>query len=83
MLPSDKIGENVLHSFHADSIYGICLISPQPDQNDWLSELVLDIDHILEWIKDDNGQISFGLVQANLCFRNVSDLRVTFGCPRA
>ncbi len=74
-------GGDSLETFHDDSIYAIRLISPEPDQKDWRSELVLDIDHILDWIRHDNGQISFRLVQANLCFANVSNLKVTFGYP--
>ncbi len=68
-------------SFHDDSIYGFRLISPEPDRDDWRSELILDIDHILEWIKGDDGHFRFLLVQANLCFENVSDLRVSFSFP--
>ncbi len=68
-------------SFHDDCIYGFRLISPEPDRDDWRSELALDIDHILEWLKEDDGQFRFLLVQAYLCFENVSDLRVSFSFP--
>ena len=79
---SDETCEDVKHTFHDASVYGMCLISPEPDQQDWRSELILDIDYILEWIKNDDGLISFRLVQAELCFVNVSDLRVVFGFPQ-
>ncbi len=70
--------EPVEPSFHDDCIYAIRLISPEPDRDDWRSELVLEIDHILKWVKGDGGRYRFVLVQANLCFENVSGLRVSF-----
>lgn len=68
-------------SFHDDSIYGLRLVSAEPERDDWRSELVLDIDHILEWQKQDDGRFRFVVVQADLCFENVSDLKVSFACP--
>ncbi len=68
-------------TFHDDCIYGLRLVSPEPDLDDWDSELILDIDHILGGVKLDGGRFRFLLVQANLCFENVSDLRVSFSFP--
>ncbi|MEX0346709.1 MAG: hypothetical protein AB3N20_17425 [Rhizobiaceae bacterium] len=75
----NEIGGEFPGSFHDDSIYAIRLISPEPDQDDWRSELILDIDHILEWIRGDDGRFRFRLVQADLCFVDVSDLKISFG----
>ncbi|WP_299892858.1 hypothetical protein [uncultured Ruegeria sp.] len=48
-----------------------------------MSELKLDIDHIEEWIRQDNGHFSFSLCQVNLCFEGVSDLSVSFSFPKS
>ncbi len=77
----NEIGDDFPGSFHDDSIYAFRLISPEPDRDDWRSELILDIDHILEWMKGGDGRFRFRLVQADLCFVNVSDLKITFGYP--
>jgi len=79
-------GDRLIHevpdgAFHDDSIYGIRLTSPEPDRDDWRSEIVLDIDHIIEGFRSKDGQVRFRLVQANLCFANVSDLHVSFAMP--
>ncbi len=76
-----QICENICHPFHDDSIYGFQLISPEPDLGDWRSELVLDIDHIEEWLQDEAGHIRFRLLQAQLTFVDVTDLMVSFGFP--
>ena len=81
MTNDDLEHEPVEPSFHDDSIYGLRLVSPDPDQDDWRSELIMDIDHIVEWVKGDNGRIRFVLVQGNLCFENVFDLRISFSFP--
>lgn len=73
--------EFIEHSFHDDPIYGFDLISPEPDLDDWRSELVLDIDHIVDWLKSESGSFRFLLSPAKLRFENVSDLAVRFACP--
>lgn len=68
----------VQHQFHDDSIYVFKLVGPDPDNQDWTSELQLDIDHILEWIKVDDDKFKFRVSQALLVFESVSDLQVSF-----
>ncbi|NOD48885.1 MULTISPECIES: hypothetical protein [Ruegeria] len=78
-----RLFQDVSHEFHDNSIYALKLVSPDPDNNDWVSELILDIDHIEEWIRQDNEQFSFSVSQVNLCFEGVSDLFVSFSFPKS
>ncbi len=73
----------ITHEFHDDSIYGMNMVSPDPDNDDWVSELQLDVDHIDEWVKEKNGQFRFSLCQVNLYFESVSDLSVSFTFPQS
>ncbi len=81
MSGDDLITDPPASAFHDYTVYGIAFIAPDPEHDDWRSELVLDIDHILEWIRTADGRFRFRLVRANLRFENVSDLRVTFAFP--
>lgn len=69
------------NKFHDNCIYAIRLVSPEPDQQKWISELHLDIDHILEWRQSDEGGFSFLINRAMLVFEDVSDLKMSFGFP--
>ncbi|CUK04189.1 hypothetical protein RUE5091_02598 [Ruegeria denitrificans] len=77
-----RLFQDIRHEFHDNSIYALKLISPDPNNGDWVSELILDIDHIEDWIRRDNGRFSFSLCQVNLCFEGVSDLTVSFSFPK-
>ncbi len=77
-----RLFQDISHEFHDNSIYALNLISPDPDTDDWVSELKLDIDHIEEWIRQDYGHFSFSVSQVNLCFEGVSDLSVSFSFPK-
>ena len=80
-MPAQKIHNAVDHQFHDASIYGLRLTAPEPERDDWRSELTLDIDFILEWIKSSDKAFRFRLVRADLRFLGVSDLNVKFGFP--
>ena len=73
----------ITHEFHDDSIYGMKMVSPDPDNDDWVSELQLDIDHIDEWIREKDGRFRFSLCQGKLHFESVSDLSVSFAFPQS
>jgi len=62
-------------SCHDDSVYGLALQLGDPAANDWRSDLVLDIDHIVEWIPGEAG-MRFRVAPATLVFHGVSDLRI-------
>ncbi|WP_377192898.1 hypothetical protein [Ruegeria meonggei] len=78
-----KLFKDVTHEFHDDSIYAFRLVTPDPDNDDWASELHLDIDHIEEWIRQDDGHFRFSLCQVALCFEGVSDVSVSFAFPQS
>jgi len=63
-------------SWHDNLIYGIHLQGADPDRGIWRSDLVLDIDHIVEWICGEDRQVSFLVAPATLVFHDVSDLRI-------
>jgi hypothetical protein len=71
-------------SWHDDWIHGFVLREPQPDRQLWHSELVLDIDHIVEWVKPEPGSsfIRVRIAPATLVFHDVSDLRMAIDFAR-
>jgi hypothetical protein len=62
-------------SWHDNHIYGLELLLGEPELDDWTSELVLDIDHIVEWVPTQEG-MRFRLAPATLVFHGVTDLRI-------
>ena len=42
-------------SWHDDTIYGLRFDVGDPERNEWHSNLVVDIDHIVEWLCDETG----------------------------
>ena len=61
--------------WHDDPVYGLALRLGDPAANDWRSDLVLDIDHIVEWVRNED-RIRFRIAPATLVFHGVSDLRI-------
>jgi hypothetical protein len=51
-----------------------------PDRGDWQADLVLEIDHILEWLPGTDGRIRFRVAAARLTFHDVTDLLVAIDC---
>lgn len=62
-------------SWHDNLIYAIRFDIGDAAQDDWRSDLVFDIDHIVEWVREAGG-IRFRVAPATLIFHSVSDLRV-------
>ena len=63
-------------SWHDNLIYGLHLRCADPDRGVWRSELVLDIDHILEWLPQPGSRMRFLMVPTTLVFHDVSDLAI-------
>ena len=63
-------------AWHDNLIYGLRLEAAEPDAGLWHSRLVLDIDHIVEWICGAEGGASFHVAPATLVFHDVTDLRI-------
>ena len=63
------------YAWHDDPVYGLALRLGEPAADDWRSDLVLDLDHIVEWVRDGDA-VRFRVAPATLVFHGVSDLRV-------
>jgi hypothetical protein len=63
-------------SWHDCTIRGLELRVGDADEQDWTSDLVLDIDYIVEWICATDGGVQFRMAPATLVFHNATDLRV-------
>jgi hypothetical protein len=65
-------------SWHDNLVYALLFNVGDVAKGDRRSELVLDIDHIVEWICGTNGGARFRIAPATLTFHDVTDLRVSF-----
>ena len=63
-------------SWHDNTMYAIRFDVGDASQGDWRSELVLDIDHIVEWVCGVDGGAQFRVAPATLTFHDVTDLRI-------
>ena len=64
-------------SWHDNLVYALLFNAGDVAKGDWRSELVLDIDHIVEWICGTDGGARFRVAPAALTFHDVTDLRVS------
>jgi hypothetical protein len=67
-------------SWHDNALYGIRFEVGDFSHGDWHSDLVLDIDHIVEWICGVGGGAQFRVAPATLTFHDVTDLRIAIAC---
>lgn len=58
-------------SWHDNLIYGWAFETADPEAGDWRSELVLDIDHIVEWVRTGE-RMRFRVAPAQLVFHGVT-----------
>ena len=63
-------------SWHDNIVYGLGFDVGDPDRGTWHSNLVLDIDHIVEWVCGANGGVRFRVAPATLTFHHTTDLRI-------
>lgn len=63
-------------SWHDDTLHGLSMFTGDIANDDWRSELVLDIDHIVKWIRTGDGRFVFDVAAATLTFHNATDLRL-------
>jgi hypothetical protein len=63
-------------SWHDCHLYAFDLRTGDAEQKDWTSDLVLDIDFIVEWICGVGGGAQFRVAPATLVFHGVTDLRI-------
>jgi hypothetical protein len=60
-------------SWHDNHVHGFTILEGEYGEG----ELALDIDYILEWRPAITGRYTFLIAPATLCFRNVTDLRIS------
>lgn len=63
------------YAWHDDVIHALRMQISRPEGGDWLSELILDIDHIVEW--PCSGDNQFKIAPATLTFHDVGDLSIS------
>ncbi|MSP82332.1 MAG: hypothetical protein EXQ94_05210 [Alphaproteobacteria bacterium] len=66
-------------SWHDNLIYAFRFDVGDSDRGEWWGDMVLDIDHILEWVRGNDGRIGFRVAPATLVFQDVANLQVTLG----
>jgi hypothetical protein len=79
-LETETESDELAWRWHDNVIYGLSFDRGEPDEGDWRSDLVLDIDHIVAWLRDADGQIRFRVAPATLTFHDVTDLRIEVDC---
>ncbi len=63
-------------SWHDNYIYGLSISIGDFEAGDWRSDLIFDIDHIVEWVPVKTGGMQFRVAPATLVFHNVTDLKL-------
>jgi hypothetical protein len=63
-------------SWHDCPIWGFAIRAGDPDEDDWTSDLVFDIDFILDWLCGVGGATQFRIAPATLVFHGVTDLKI-------
>lgn len=66
--------------WHDNALYGLRVNVGDRERGDWRSDLVLDIDHIVAWLRDADAQIRFRVAPATLTFHDVTDLKIAIDC---
>ncbi len=67
-------------SWHDNAVYGVRFDVGDSSRGDWHSDLVIDIDHIVEWVCGVAGGARFRVAPATLTFHDVTDLRIAVDC---
>ena len=62
--------------WHDCSIWAFEFRVGDSSENDWTSDLALDIDYIIEWIPDSGGSARFRVAPAALVFHGVNDPKI-------
>jgi hypothetical protein len=60
--------------WHDNLIYGVKFNIGDPEKQEWHSDLIFDIDFIVEWLCEPSGAFRFRVAPATLVFHQVGDL---------
>ena len=80
MTSSTEASDDERYAWHDDTFYGLRLDIGDPERNDWRSNLILDLDHIVEWVCGVDRRCRFRVAPATLTFHDVTDLQVAVDC---
>ena len=75
--PDGGAGQDPAWRWHDNLIYGFAFEIGDPGKGDWRSDLVLDIDFIVEWLCGESGTCRFLVAPARLTFHDAGDLAVS------
>jgi hypothetical protein len=64
-------------SWHDNGVHGLRWDIADPQRNEWHSRLILDIDHIVEWVCGTERRPKFRIAPATLVFEDVRDLKLS------
>jgi hypothetical protein len=67
-------------SWHDNALYGVRLDVGDCMRGDWHADLVLDIDHIVEWLCGEGRQVRFRVAPATPTFHDVTGLQIAIDC---
>ena len=62
--------------WHDNVIYGLSFDRGEPENGDWRSDLILDIDFIVEWLCGSPSEFRFRVAPAKLTFHDVTDFAI-------
>jgi hypothetical protein len=80
LVPQDATDDFDGRAWHDNALYSLRLDVGDVARGDWRSDLVLDLDHIVEWLCGMEGQVRFRVAPATLTFHHVTDLRIAIDC---
>lgn len=63
-------------SWHDNTLYGLSVLLGDITHGDWRSDLVFDIDYIVEWVCEPDQRCRFRVAPATLTFHHVTDLKM-------
>ena len=72
----EEADDELAWRWHDNVIHGLSFDLGEPDQGDWRSDLILDIDFIVEWLCNAPGEVRFRVAPATLRFHDVTDFAI-------
>lgn len=77
METDDATADDLTWRWHDNVIYGLAFDRGEPDEGDWRSDLVLDIDFVAEWLCTAPGEMRFRVAPATVTFHDVTDFAIS------
>lgn len=76
-MEAEAVCDELEGRWHDNVVCGLSFDRGEPDDGDWRSDLVLDIDHIVEWLCGAPGEPRFRVAPARLTFHDVTDFAIS------